>query len=91
MNTHLQHAFNKYGEQNFKFEVIEYTDDPSTLLDLEQKWIDETNCYDKNVGYNIMKTAGGGALFGGDNGAARKILQIDTKTLAPIKVWESVF
>ncbi len=87
VNTHLQHAFNKYGEQNFKFEVIEYTDDPSTLLDLEQKWIDETNCYDKNVGYNIMKTAGGGALFGGDNGAARKILQIDTKTLAPIKVW----
>lgn len=32
---HLQHAWNKYGEDAFAFEVLELVDDPATLLDTE--------------------------------------------------------
>lgn len=39
-NSHLQNAFNKYGEQAFLFELIEYCQE-NELLMVEQKLIDE--------------------------------------------------
>ena len=49
-NTHLQNAFNKYGEQNFIFEVIEFVEDKNKLLELEQYWLDKLNIIKE--GYN---------------------------------------
>lgn len=38
-SPHLQAAWNKYGEDCFKFEVVEHVDDPAKLLEAEQVWL----------------------------------------------------
>lgn len=57
-NTHLQNAWNKYGEESFTFEVLEKIDNPDVLRDREQFWMDKHQCYIKDYGYNIAPTAG---------------------------------
>lgn len=37
-NTKLQNSFNKYGETNFRFEILEVTS-PDIAIDMEQYWI----------------------------------------------------
>lgn len=39
-NVKLQNAFNKYGESNFTFSVVECVKDKSNLIDREQVWLD---------------------------------------------------
>mgnify|MGYP003653975226 CR=1 FL=1 len=56
-NSHLQNAWNKYGEDNFIFSILIETEKES-LLDKEQEFIDETKCCDKNIGYNKALIAG---------------------------------
>lgn len=51
-NLHLRSAWNKYGEENFKFEIIELCI-KDMLLDREQFWIDLYNSYE--LGYNKRK------------------------------------
>ena len=53
-NLHLQQAWNKYKEENFKFEIIELTEDLETR---EQIWLDETQAFLSTKGYNILKQA----------------------------------
>lgn len=55
-NTHLQHAFNKYGESKFEFCIIECCDKESCII-VEQKWLNDTNCTEKSIGYNINPLA----------------------------------
>lgn len=59
-NTHdssyLQRAYNKYGENNFTFEIIEYCNE-SIIVEREQHWIDETKCYERSMGYNRRRNA----------------------------------
>jgi group I intron endonuclease len=52
-NQYLQNSWNKYGENNFKFIIIEIVDSQK-LLTVEQKYLDEVN---KNVSYNIGSDA----------------------------------
>lgn len=52
----LQRAWNKYGPEAFLFEVIEYVDDPKTLISREQEWIDTFMSAAK--GYNVCAVAG---------------------------------
>jgi hypothetical protein len=52
-NPYLQNAWNKYGEKNFKFEIIETIHDIKQLLTREKEWIDNTRCYKKEIGFNI--------------------------------------
>ncbi len=54
-NSILQNAWNKYGENNFIFEIIESIDniEPNQLLVLEQKYINRYNSLNRNYGYNI--------------------------------------
>ncbi|HNB52959.1 MAG TPA: GIY-YIG nuclease family protein [Anaerolineales bacterium] len=56
-NIYLQNAWNKYGEDSFEFSVLEYAE-ASNLLEIEQRWIDQTGCIDKNIGFNIYDQAG---------------------------------
>lgn len=46
---HLQAAWNKYGESNFIFKVVELITDATRLAALEQEWLDEfhgtAQCY----------------------------------------------
>lgn len=56
-NAKLQHAYNKYGKDSFKFEILEHVVDVSSLLNTEQKWLDKFKTYDREVGYNIAINA----------------------------------
>lgn len=53
-NNHLQSAWNKYGEENFNFTIVE-TCDEEMLNDLEVFWIKKVDSF--NSGYN--QTEGG--------------------------------
>jgi hypothetical protein len=55
-NRHLQHAWDKHGEESFEFTVLEFAE-KADLLRLEQVWIDRTHCVDGNIGFNICPTA----------------------------------
>jgi group I intron endonuclease len=57
-NSHLQRAWNKYGENNFEFNVIEIVDNEDDLLNREQFWIDNFNSSNSDYGYNILPFAG---------------------------------
>lgn len=50
-NKHLQNAWNKYGEKNFKIEVIEYV---KNYNEREIYWISFYNSTNEQYGYNIM-------------------------------------
>lgn len=51
-NSHLQNAFNKYGESQFSFEIIEHC--PVEHLDeREIYFIDKYNSTNRHLGYNI--------------------------------------
>lgn len=52
----LQNAWNKYGEENFEFIILERCSIEDTLK-REQHWLDETKCYDREIGYNFRKNA----------------------------------
>jgi group I intron endonuclease len=56
-NSHLQAAWNKYGEANFEFMMLE-TVKRRDLLGAEQKWLDNTKAYVRGIGFNIFETAG---------------------------------
>lgn len=55
-STYLQRAWNKYGEENFKFEIL-YEINDGDVLEVEQKYLNEL---DFNMCYNVSKFAGGG-------------------------------
>lgn len=56
-NQFLQNSWNKYGEENFSFAIMEVVSNIDDLLIREQHWLDETNSYNRCVGYNIAKNA----------------------------------
>lgn len=51
-NEHLQNAYNMYGEDSFKFYIIEECDYKS-LDDFERYYILQYKTYDREYGYNI--------------------------------------
>lgn len=56
-NPHLQAAWNKYGEEDFEFSVLEKMG-RNDLLDAEQYWLDKTRSFTREIGFNIFDTAG---------------------------------
>lgn len=57
-NSYLQNAFNKYGEDSFRFEIIEFVEDKTKLIEREQYWIDYYKVCDEKYGYNMSPIAG---------------------------------
>jgi len=51
-NIHLQRAWNKYGESNFTYKVLEYCA-PEIRTDVETVWINVLQAADSEYGYNI--------------------------------------
>lgn len=51
-NKHLQRSYNKYGIENFKFEIIDYVDSISELDSLEGYYIELFNSSNSNKGFN---------------------------------------
>ncbi len=56
-NNHLQKSYNKYGKENFHFEIIEYVDSYN-LIEREQYWIDLLDANNRKKGYNKRLIAG---------------------------------
>lgn len=56
-NEYLQNSYIKYGSCNFQFEIIEIINDIVTITEREQYWLDFYKCYNKSIGYNILKYA----------------------------------
>jgi group I intron endonuclease len=56
-NPHLQYAFNKYGESAFEMQILQEVASEEELIQIEQYWMDHTQCYDHEYGYNIDLSA----------------------------------
>ncbi len=54
-NIHLQAAYNKYGEENFTFEILEDWD-IEYIYSMENYWCNLLNTHDRRFGYNILPT-----------------------------------
>lgn len=55
-NSYLQRAWNKYGQENFTFSVLELCK-KSDITEIEQKYLDFYKCYERDKGYNIVPIA----------------------------------
>jgi hypothetical protein len=53
-NSYLQNAFNKYGEDDFLFEILEYCD-PNKCAELEIQYMEKYNSMIYQSGFNIIK------------------------------------
>lgn len=51
-NAKLQNTYNKYGEEVFRFDLLEIVADKAILQEREQFWMDATNPF-----YNILRKA----------------------------------
>lgn len=84
-NARLQHAWNKYGSENFSFQILENVDDKTKLIEREQFFIDASKCYKREIGYNILPKAGSSLGFRPTNetriklSIARKNMTDETK------------
>jgi group I intron endonuclease len=61
-NSHLQAAWNKYGSNNLKFEIIELCN-VENLLDREHYYAILMKVHDRKLGYNIHPTGREGQIL----------------------------
>jgi len=57
-NSILQRHFNKYGEESFSFEVVEFVDDLNLLIKREQFYLDALFSSKEESPFNICRVAG---------------------------------
>lgn len=63
INEHLQSSFNKYGIDNFSFEILEECEE-QFLYSQENYWCNLLNSHNRKYGYNILPTnPNGKSLF----------------------------
>lgn len=79
INDYLQKAFNKYGEKNFIFEVLEYVNNESDLRKIEQYYLDLLKPCDCSIGYNLCEDSRGGGLSGENNPNYQKPMSNEQK------------
>jgi group I intron endonuclease len=72
-NGHLQNAWNKYGPDNFLFEVLDSNVDALNIDTLERRWINQYDALNPERGYNMQ--SGGGARRFNSEETKRKISQ----------------
>lgn len=53
-NKYLQRAFNKYGENNFKFLKLETNIEIDNLIERENYWVNLKNSLNRDFGYNLQ-------------------------------------
>lgn len=57
-NLYLQKAWNKYGENAFKFSILERVPKSKNLTQREQFWMDKLDVCNPKKGYNMCPIAG---------------------------------
>lgn len=73
-NKHLQRSVNKYGINKFEFNILEYCT-KDLLVNIEQNWINKTNCNNQKYGYNkrILAESNTGYTFNMPEEAKEKL------------------
>lgn len=66
-NTYFHKAIRKYGWDNFKWEIIDETEDDNELNEKETYWIEELKSNIQKLGYNMSNGGEGNALIGERN------------------------
>lgn len=61
-NNYLQNSWSKYGEDNFKFEILYVTQDEKQLNEKEIYYIKKYKTLNSNFGYNIRSGGEGGYM-----------------------------
>lgn len=86
-NVYLQNSWNKYGEDNFKFIILDIIDDKNLVLQQEQQWIEK---YNFSRLYNINENATGGNQFSEETIKKRTetITKYWRKLSAKYKLWK---
>jgi group I intron endonuclease len=84
-SIYLQRAWNKYGEANFVFEILEVVENPTKkkLEAREQIWMDKLQCYDFKYGFNTLHKAGSNL----GRKATLKTRKLLSKVLTGRKAW----
>lgn len=78
-NSHLQKAWNKYGEESFSFTIIEVINgDMVAIRKREQYWLDYYQSYNPSIGYNISHYAVGGGGYEVSAETREKLRQANT-------------
>lgn len=72
-NPHFQSAWNKYGKDNFEFDVLEEVEDTNSLDDREKYYISLYDSFNQDCGYNMTP---GGSMCDDDY---REYLQISQR------------
>ena len=73
-NSYLQNSWNKYGEQNFKFEIIEYITDKNKLIEfINDGYIKPFLIEEKNILDTILKNI----TYKDPNGTMYKLINKD--------------
>lgn len=81
-STHLQRAWDKYGKNDFVFEIVEELSDISSILQIELSYINKYQTTNKNRGFNIAKEVSPNRLGHHQSSETRKKI---SKTLTGIK------
>lgn len=87
----LQNSYNKYGKDNFKFEIVEIVYDDELMESREQYWIDYYDSMNKLKGYNIRGAGCHGKLAEETKEKLRKInkgkhISLETRNKISISV-----
>jgi group I intron endonuclease len=54
-NVYLQKAWEKYGEHNFIFDVVDESENINEIFEKEQEWIANLKTCDRKYGYNLTE------------------------------------
>ena len=79
-NSHLQNAFNKYGEEAFEFRILEETTEEN-LDDAEEYWINYFNSTNPEKGYNLR--------YGGNSSKHREDIQEQMNLIRELRTQEA--
>lgn len=79
-SKYLQRVWEKYGEKNFEFKIIEILDDKNKLNDREIFWIEYNKSTNRDFGYNL-RDGGNYSTFCEET---RKLMSISASNRPPI-------
>jgi hypothetical protein len=95
-SKYLQRRWNKYGEENFCFEIVEKINTKEDLIIREQYWLDFYRPFGRN-GYNSCKIANSMLGFKHSNKTKELLSKIQSSKISQystegnfIKEWESI-
>lgn len=87
----LQRAFNKYGIENFKTEILEWCQSREELNEREKYWISYHNAVDDPMFYNIARGGEGGDTISGMSDERRSEVAQHSKEASKKKWKDAIY